>query len=42
MPPVERKTPETRYLDLHEADALDEKQLASWLKQAAAVPGWSP
>ncbi len=42
MPPVESKTPETRYLDVHEADALDEKQLASWLKQAAAVPGWSP
>jgi hypothetical protein len=42
MPPVESKTPETRYLDVYEADALDEKQLASWLKQAAAVPGWSP
>ncbi len=23
-----------------DGDALDEKQLASWFKQAAAVPGW--
>jgi len=33
---------ETRYLDIHEHDALDEAQLASWVKQAAALPGWSP
>ncbi len=32
----------TRYLDLHEDDDLDEAQLARWLKQAAGLPGWSP
>jgi len=29
-----------RYLDIHEGDELDEAQLTSWVKQAAAVPGW--
>jgi hypothetical protein len=33
------KHPEVRYLDIHEGE-LDEKQLASWVKQAAAIPGW--
>ncbi len=42
MPPGESKTPETRYLDLHEDDPIDEAQLSKWLKQAAAVPGWMP
>src|SRR5262245_60506286 len=28
-----------RWIDVHEDD-LDEKQLASWIKQAAAIPGW--
>jgi hypothetical protein len=40
MPPGESKTPETRYLDLYENDPIDEAQLAKWLQQAAAVPGW--
>lgn len=42
MPPGESKSPETRYLDVHEDDALDEAQVARWVKQAAALPGWSP
>mgnify|MGYP003487619632 CR=1 FL=1 len=29
-----------RYLDIHEDDQLDEGQLATWIKQAASVPGW--
>jgi hypothetical protein len=33
---------EVRYLDIHEDDVLDEQQLASWVKQAAALPGWVP
>jgi hypothetical protein len=41
-PPGISKGRETRYLDIHEADQLDEAQLASWVKQAAARPGWSP
>ena len=42
MPPGESKTPEARYLDLHEDETVDEAQLATWLKQAASVPGWNP
>ena len=34
------KSGETRWLDVHEGDALDEAQLADWVKQAAAIPGW--
>ncbi len=40
LPPGESKTEETRYLDIHEDDPLDENQLARWIKQAAAIPGW--
>ena len=30
---------EARWIDVRETD-LDEKQLAKWIKQAAALPGW--
>src|ERR1700755_3386631 len=40
VPPGESRGKETRYLDLHEDDELDEAQLAAWLRQAAALPGW--
>jgi hypothetical protein len=40
LPPGESKSPETRYLDIREDDALDEKQLAKWIRQAAEIPGW--
>lgn len=40
LPPGESKSDETRYLDIHEHDPLDEAQLASWIRQAAALPGW--
>jgi hypothetical protein len=30
---------EARWIDLHEDD-LDEKQLATWIRQAARRPGW--
>jgi hypothetical protein len=42
LPPGESKSKDTRYLDLREDDELDEAQLASWLRQAAALPGWIP
>jgi hypothetical protein len=42
MPPGTSKHAEVRYLDLHEDDELDEAQLARWLTQAAALPGWAP
>jgi hypothetical protein len=41
IPPGPSKTPDTRYLDIHEGE-LDEAQLAKWVKQAAALPGWIP
>ena len=39
VPPGESKTPETRYLDIHEDDAPDEAQFAAWVKQASKLPG---
>ena len=40
LPPGGSKQKDVRYLDIHEGDTLDEKQVASWVKQAAALPGW--
>lgn len=40
VPPGPSKTPDTRYLDIHEGDTLDEAQFADWVKQAAALPGF--
>ena len=42
VPPGESKHQEVRYLDIHEDDQLDETQMATWVKQAAALPGWVP
>jgi len=33
------KYPDVRYFDIRENDELDEAQLVSWIKQAAALPG---
>jgi len=33
------KDKNARWIDIHEDD-LDEKQMAAWIKQAAAIPGW--
>jgi hypothetical protein len=41
LPPGPSKSGEVRYLDIYERDPPDENQLASWLKQAAAIPGWN-
>jgi hypothetical protein len=40
LPPGESKQKEVRYLDLHEDEPIDEAQLATWIRQAATVPGW--
>jgi hypothetical protein len=40
LPPGASKSDNTRYLDVREHDPLDEAQLAAWVKQAAALPGW--
>jgi hypothetical protein len=39
LPPGESKNKDTRYLDIHEDDQLDEAQLAAWVKQASQLPG---
>jgi hypothetical protein len=39
VPPGASKSKDTRYLDIHEDDQIDEAQLADWVKQAAALPG---
>ena len=40
LPPGPSKDKDTRYLDIHEGDDLDEAQITSWVKQAAALPGF--
>jgi hypothetical protein len=42
VPPGESKHDDVRYLDVHEDDPLDEKLLASWIRQASELPGWVP
>jgi len=42
LPPGVSKDKNVRYLDIHEDDQLDEAQMASWVKQAAGLPGWTP
>ena len=41
-PPGPSKDKEVRYLDIHEDDQVDEAQLTTWIRQAAALPGWIP
>ena len=36
------KSKDARWLDSHEGDELDEVQMATWVRQAAALPGWVP
>jgi hypothetical protein len=40
VPPGESKHKEVRYLDIREDDQLDEAQMATWIRQAASLPGW--
>lgn len=42
LPPETSKDPKVRYFHIHEGEALDEAQLADWIRQAAALPGWIP
>jgi hypothetical protein len=42
LPPGASKVPGTRYLDVHEGEALDEELVASWIEQASELPGWVP
>jgi hypothetical protein len=36
------RSKDARWIDMHEDDEFDEAQMATWVKQAAAVPGWDP
>ncbi len=40
LPPGTSRSAETRWVDIYEDDPLDEKQMASWMKQATSIPGW--
>jgi len=40
LPPGASKSKDTRYIDIREGDELDEAQMATWVKQAAALPGF--
>ena len=36
------RSKDVRWIDIRENDPLDEAQMANWVKQAAALPGWIP
>jgi len=36
------RSKDARWIDIREGDELNESQIAKWLKQAAALPGWLP
>ncbi|HWV92033.1 MAG TPA: DUF1801 domain-containing protein, partial [Burkholderiales bacterium] len=40
VPPGVSKHKDVRYFDIYEGDELDEALMTTWLKQAAALPGW--
>ena len=39
VPPGAGKDPDARWIDLYESQ-FDEAQMAHWIRQAAALPGW--
>lgn len=39
LPPIESKKMHVRYFHIYENEPLDEKLVASWIKQASAMPG---
>ena len=39
VPPI-GQFKDVRSLDVRESDKLDETQLATWIEQAASIPGW--
>lgn len=36
------RSKDARWIDIRDGDQLDETQMATWVKQAAALPGWVP
>jgi hypothetical protein len=41
LPPVESKNEGTRYFHIFEDGKIDEKLVASWIRQASKLPGWA-
>jgi hypothetical protein len=41
LPPGAGKDKDARWIDIYEDDELDEAQMTKWVKQAAAIPGWT-
>ena len=39
IPPVESKSQDTRYLHVHQDEAIDEAQFTKWVRQASKLPG---
>jgi len=42
LPPGASSQKEVRYLDIREDARFEEARLSSWIRQAAALPGWVP
>ncbi|WP_428699141.1 DUF1801 domain-containing protein [Stappia sp.] len=42
VPPVTSKDENTRYVHIHEGEQVDGELMTSWIRQAAALPGWTP
>ena len=42
VPPGESRQKDIRYIDIHEDEPLDEALVATWIRQASALPGWVP
>ena len=40
LPPVDSRDKDARYFHIYEDGHIDEEQVASWVRQAAALPGW--
>jgi hypothetical protein len=40
VPPGASKHKDVRYFDIHEDEPIDEAQMATWVRQAAALPGF--
>ncbi len=40
MPPVDSRDKDARYYHVYEDGQIDEELFASWVRQAAAIPGW--
>jgi hypothetical protein len=40
VPPGASKIKDVRHLDIREGEPIDEARMATWVKQAATLPGW--